>query len=82
MVTNRPHERVALDPLSRRMVRRLDGSHDRFALAGCVREAIACGEVTLQNAAKQAITNPDPKTLAAIVDDVLANVSSAALLTG
>jgi methyltransferase-like protein/2-polyprenyl-3-methyl-5-hydroxy-6-metoxy-1,4-benzoquinol methylase len=82
VVTNRLHEPVTLNPLSRRMVRRLDGNHDRRALVECVREAISCGELNLQNVAKEPAASPGPKTLSGIVDEVLANVCSAALLTG
>jgi len=80
-LTNTSHQTVTLDPLSKRIVRRLDGKHDRPALMESVREAIAAGEVVVKKGDRK-VTNPDAETLANVLDRALGSIAEAGLLEG
>jgi methyltransferase-like protein len=79
LVTNLRHMPIGLDPLSQRVVRRLDGRHDREALMPCVHEAIAAGEVCVRDRDKP-VADPDPALLAGILDKSLGVIAQSALL--
>jgi len=79
VVTNQFHKSVTLDSFGRRLIRRLDGTHDRAALTGCAIEAIAEGELTVKRGG-QVLKQPDPKTLSEIIDGVLSQLTRSALL--
>src|SRR5262249_8153629 len=52
IVTNLRHQRVQLGALDHELLRNLDGSRDRRALATILDEAIACGRLTIRNASR------------------------------
>lgn len=80
-MTNRNHESVRLNALTRRLVHRLDGSHDRRSLIHEVEASIRAGEfqVTCKN---QSVEHPGPVLLKQILDAQLSNISASALLVG
>jgi methyltransferase-like protein len=80
-VTNLRHSPVALSALARRVVLRLDGSHDRKALLECVRQSAALGEVAVTREG-QKVRNPDETALLGVLDQTLAELSSVSLLSG
>lgn len=80
-VTNQQHQFTSLGAVGRRILRRLDGRHDRQDLLGCVRESIEAGEVP----ALKGQTPPkrlDPKTIERVLDQELARLTQAGLLVG
>jgi hypothetical protein len=79
LVTNLRHQPVELNPLARRVVHRLDGSHDRRSLLGCVEESVAAGELTVK-AADRAVKQLEPQAAAEILDRTLSHITASALL--
>ena len=80
-MTSQLHQSVGLDPLGRRLIRRLDGAHQRSDLIACVAEAIEAGEVKI-TPAKGPAKPASEKTLAMILDQMLGGLSESALLIG
>jgi methyltransferase-like protein/ubiquinone/menaquinone biosynthesis C-methylase UbiE len=80
-VTSLRHDPVRLGDLARRLLLRLDGSHDRKALMECLREGAALGELT-DSGKGQTVRNPDDELLSRLLDNTLAEFSRVSLLSG
>jgi methyltransferase-like protein/2-polyprenyl-3-methyl-5-hydroxy-6-metoxy-1,4-benzoquinol methylase len=78
-VTNLRHEPLSLDALSRHVIRRLDGRHDRPALVGSLQVAIASGEMTVKRH-NAPVDEVDSAVLSNVVDKVLSRFSRLGLL--
>ena len=76
-VTNQFHVPVDLDEFGRQIIRRLDGRHDRKALAESMQEAVASGRIRVDNAEKAG-----PAALSNAVDEALSRICSLSLLVG
>lgn len=82
--TNRRHQVVALDPLSRAVVLLLDGKHTKSDLLKAVTKEVADNKINFTDENKQPIT--DPKQLEAKLSDycdkILVNMAQQGLLIG
>jgi len=78
-VTNLDHERVSLNEIQRIVIRRLDGRHDRRALATSVHHALRSGEmhVKVDPASRDRLSD---HTAGQLVEDTLKYFSSAGLM--
>jgi len=81
-LTNASHQTVALDPLAQRVVRRLDGKHDRAALLEAVREAMVAGEVVVKGGDGQVRSPEDTQTLGQVLEITLGTIARSGLLVG
>jgi methyltransferase-like protein/SAM-dependent methyltransferase len=82
-VTTQRHHMVSLNPVERRVMRRLDGSHRREDLRQCVEEAIQAGEVTLRRDGQEQVARAaEPKMITQLLEQALARISSSGLLIG
>ncbi len=79
LVTNQLHRTIGLDPLKRRLIRHLDGAHQRSDLIGCVQQAIEAGELTVKDGDRP-VKKVSPAALSNIVDQALSGLSESALL--
>jgi len=73
------HAGVHLDAMGQRLVARLDGAHDRDALAGVVAAAVAAGEFELEPDPAAPEEAPDPGRA---VERMLARMAGLGLLVG
>jgi len=80
-VTNLRHQAIKIGPLEQGIIHRLDGDHDRAALASELQARVAAGEITVKHG-DQVVKNPDPRLLAEVVDQTLQFMSNHALLVG
>ena len=78
-VTNLRHEPLSLDALSRHVIRRLDGRHDRPALVGSLQDAIASGQMTVKRH-DAPVDQVDSDVLYNVLDNVLTRFSRLGLL--
>lgn len=78
-VTNRRHEHLKLNDLNRCLLPRLDGRHDRQALIGVLREAVAEDKFQVSRDGKP-LTDLDDATLGRILDHALNDLAENALL--
>jgi methyltransferase-like protein/SAM-dependent methyltransferase len=81
IVTNLRHQRVQLGALDHELLRNLDGSRDRSALAGILDEALACGRLTVSNKSGPLKANArTPELVAEILEHGLTGLARLALL--
>lgn len=78
-VTNQQHQFIALGPVGRRILRRLDGRHDRDDLLGCVRESLAAGEIAAAEG-QPPLERLGPKAMQEVLDQELSRLTEAGLL--
>jgi hypothetical protein len=78
-VTNRRHEQVHLNDLSRCLLAKLDGRHDRAALGVALREAMARGDVEIRRDG-QRLSDADENTVVQLVGHALSNLAEMSLL--
>ena len=79
-VTNRRHEHVKVSDLSRCVLARLDGRHDRAALVEVLRQAVRRGDFEIRRNG-QLLGQVDDVTLRRIVDQTLVDLADSALLS-
>lgn len=79
VVTNRRHQSLQVSDLSRALLRRLDGTQDRPALADWLRGAIARGEFHVHRD-EQPLSEIDDDTLQTILEAALNSLAESALL--
>jgi methyltransferase-like protein/ubiquinone/menaquinone biosynthesis C-methylase UbiE len=79
IVTNRRHQSLQLSDLSRALVRRLDGTRNRSALADWLAGAVARGEFRVQRE-QQPLSEVDGRTLQTILEAALQSLAESALL--
>ena len=81
VVTNLRHQRVQLGALDHELLQHLDGSRDRPALAQLLDQALASGQLTIQNDAGPLPTaERTPDLVAEILEHSLVNLARQALL--
>jgi len=80
-VTTQRHDRAVLDDLGRYVVQRLDGGHDRGALVGSVRQAIASGAIAVRRG-ERALDDVDPQLVSRYVDSALERIARLGCLVG
>jgi len=80
-VTTQHHDWAVLDDLGRYVVQRLDGGHDRNALVGSVRQAIASGAIAARRGG-QALDDVDPQVVSRYVDSALERIARLGCLVG
>jgi methyltransferase-like protein len=81
VVTNLRHQRVQLGALDHEILQKLDGSRDRPALAQVLDQALATGQLTIQNdAGPLPAAECTPALVAEILEHSLANLARQALL--
>lgn len=79
LVTNRRHETFRLTDLSRALLARLDGRHDRGALTEWLAGAIGRGEFSVRRG-EERLASVDQATLEQILEAALASLADSALL--
>ncbi len=79
LVTNRRHELLRLTDLSRAVLSRLDGRHNRRALTEWLAGAIARGEFTVERNNK-VLNDIDQATLEQVLDGSLGSLADSALI--